>query len=68
LNIRRIKKFTESAKRFDKSTLTRVANSARSLMVAAGILLTMLGIGALMGWMGLLWSQGGFAPEQCKFR
>ncbi len=33
-------------------------------VVAAGILLTMLGIGALMGWMGLLWSQGGFAPGE----
>ncbi|MCF3609109.1 hypothetical protein L2E81_21990 [Planktothrix agardhii 1033] len=45
-----------------------MATSARSLMVAAGILLTTLGIGALMGWMGLVWLQGGFAPEQCKFR
>jgi len=35
-----------------------------SLVVAAGILLTTLGIGALMGWMGLLWSQGGFAPGE----
>jgi hypothetical protein len=34
------------------------------LVVAAGILLTTLGIGALMGWMGLLWSQGGFAPGE----
>jgi hypothetical protein len=33
-------------------------------VVAAGILLTSLGISALMGWMGLLWSQGGFAPGQ----
>jgi hypothetical protein len=31
------------------------------LVVATSILLTILGIGALMGWMGLLWSQGGFA-------
>jgi hypothetical protein len=38
----------------------RVATSARSLVVAAGILLTTLGIGALMGWMGLLWSQERF--------
>ncbi|MEG4202814.1 hypothetical protein QUA20_02635 [Microcoleus sp. Pol7_A1] len=42
--------------------MTRVATSARSLVVAAGILLTTLGIGALMGWIGLLWSQKGFAP------
>lgn len=42
----------------------RVGTSARSLVVAAGILLTTLGIGALMGWMGLLWSQGGFAPGE----
>ena len=41
-----------------------VATSARSLMVAAGVLLTTLGIGALMGWMGLLWLQGGFAPRE----
>jgi hypothetical protein len=41
-----------------------VATSARSLVVAAGILLTTLGIGALMGWMGLLWLQGGFAPDE----
>ncbi|MEG3920817.1 hypothetical protein QUA07_17015 [Microcoleus sp. T3_A4] len=38
-----------------------VATSARSLVAAAGLLLTKLGIGALMGWMGLLWSQKGFA-------
>ncbi|MEG5004302.1 hypothetical protein QUB17_11620 [Microcoleus sp. B5-C4] len=44
--------------------MTSVATSARSLVVAAGILLTTLGIGALMGWMGLLWSQGGFAPGE----
>lgn len=42
--------------------LTRVATSARSLVVAAGILLVTLGVGALMEWMGLLWFQGGFAP------
>jgi len=35
-----------------QTELTRVATSARSLVVAAGILLTTLGIGALMGWMG----------------
>lgn len=35
--------------------------------VAAGILLTTLGIGALMGWMGLLWSQGGFAPGEAIY-
>jgi hypothetical protein len=34
------------------------------LVVAAGILLTILGIGALMGWMGLLWSQREFAPGE----
>lgn len=45
-----------------QTELTRVTTSARSLVVAAGILLTTLSIGALMGWMGLLWSQGGFAP------
>ena len=42
-----------------------MATSARSLVVATGILLTTLGIGALMGWMGLVWLQGGFfAPEE----
>ena len=41
-----------------------MATSARSLMVVAGILLTTLGIGALMGWMGLLWSQRGLAPGE----
>jgi hypothetical protein len=45
-----------------QTELRKVATSAGSLVVAAGILLTTLGIGALMGWMGLLWSQGGFAP------
>ena len=46
--------------------LTKVATSERSLVVAAGILLTTLGIGALIGWMGMgmLWSQGGFAPRE----
>jgi hypothetical protein len=43
-----------------QTELTRVATSARSLVVATGILLTTLGIGALMGWMGLLWSQERF--------
>ncbi|MEL0589013.1 MAG: AAA family ATPase [Planktothrix rubescens PR222] len=43
-----------------------MATSARSLVVAAGILLTTLGIGALMGWMGLLRSQGGFAPGESE--
>jgi len=38
-----------------------VATSARSLVAAAGILLTTLGVGVLMGWMGLLRSQEGFA-------
>ncbi|MEG4857024.1 hypothetical protein QUB75_05065 [Microcoleus sp. K1-B6] len=42
--------------------MTRVATSARSLVVAAGILLTTLCVGALMRWMGLLWLQGEFAP------
>ncbi len=41
-----------------------MATSARSLVVATGILLTTLGIGGLMGWMGLIWSQGGFAPGE----
>lgn len=31
------------------------------MVVAAGILLTTLGFSALMEWMGLLWTQGGFA-------
>jgi hypothetical protein len=31
------------------------------LFYAADILLTTLSVGALMEWMGLLWSQGGFA-------
>ncbi|MCL1465269.1 hypothetical protein LAY41_12620 [Argonema galeatum A003/A1] len=39
-----------------------MATSERSLVMAAGILLTTLGVGALMGWMGVLRSQGGFAP------
>ena len=43
-----------------QTELTKVAISVRSLVVAAGVLLTTLGVGALMGWMGLLWSQGGF--------
>ena len=41
-----------------------MATSARSLAVAGGILLTTLGVGALIGWMGLLWSQGGVAAEE----
>jgi hypothetical protein len=47
-----------------QTELTRVATSARSLVVVAGILLTMLGVGALMGCMGMLWLQGGFAPGE----
>lgn len=47
-----------------QTELTKIVTSARSLMVAAGILLTTLGVGALMGWMGMLWSQGGFAPGE----
>ena len=47
--------------------INKVATSARSLVVATGILLTTLGIGALMGWMGLLWSQGGFAPGEAVY-
>ncbi|MEG3976528.1 hypothetical protein QT970_18175 [Microcoleus sp. herbarium8] len=31
------------------------------LLYAADILLTTLSVGDSMGWMGLLWSQGGFA-------
>ncbi|MDQ2099285.1 MAG: hypothetical protein QQW96_16775 [Tychonema bourrellyi B0820] len=44
-----------------------MATSAGSLMVAAGIvniLLTNLGIGGLIGWMSLLWSEGGCAPGE----
>jgi hypothetical protein len=41
-----------------------MATSARSLAVAGGILLTTLGVGALIGWMGLLWSQGGVAARE----
>lgn len=44
--------------------LTKVATSTRSLVVAVGVLLTTLGVGALMGWMDLLWFQGGFAPGE----
>lgn len=47
-----------------QTELTKVATSARSLVVAAGILLTTLVVGALMGWIGLLRSQGGFAPGE----
>ncbi len=47
-----------------QTELRRVATSVRSLVVVAGILLTTLGIGALMGWRGLLWSQRGFAPGE----
>jgi len=47
-----------------QTELTKVATSARSLVVAAGILLTTLGVGAFMGWMGLLWWQGGFASGE----
>lgn len=47
-----------------QTQLTKVATSARSLVVAAGVLLTTLGVGALMGSMGVLWSQGGFAPGE----
>jgi len=45
-----------------QTELTKVATSASSLVVATCILLTTLGIGALMGWIGLLWSQEEFAP------
>ena len=44
-----------------------MATSARSLVVASGIvniLLTTLGIGGLIGWMSLLWSEGGCAPGE----
>lgn len=47
-----------------QTQLRRVATSAGSLVVAAGILFTTLGVGALMGWMGVLWSQGEFAPGE----
>ena len=45
-----------------QTKMRRVATSARSLAVVTGILLTTLGIGALMEWMGLLWSPRGLAP------
>jgi hypothetical protein len=41
-----------------QTELRIITKSARSLVIAAGILLTKLGVGALMGWLGLLWSQG----------
>ena len=42
--------------------MRRVATSTRSLAVVTGLLLTTLGVAALMGWMGLLWSPRGLAP------
>ena len=39
-----------------QTELTKVATSVRSLVVAAGVLLTTLDVGALIGSMGLLWS------------
>ncbi|MBW4679628.1 MAG: hypothetical protein KME19_05880 [Microcoleus vaginatus WJT46-NPBG5] len=36
-------------------------------VVAAGILLTSLSAGVLMGWMGLLCSQEGFAPGEAVY-
>jgi len=47
-----------------QTELTRMVISARSLVIAAVILLTTLGVGDLMGWMGLLWSQGMCAPRE----
>lgn len=47
-----------------QTKLTKVVTSVRSLVVAAGVLLTTLSVGALMGSMGVLWSQGGFAPGE----
>ncbi|MEG4856422.1 hypothetical protein QUB75_01850 [Microcoleus sp. K1-B6] len=47
-----------------QTQLTRWRTSALALIPAAGILLVALGAGAVMGWMGLLWSQGGFAPGE----
>jgi hypothetical protein len=47
-----------------QTELTRWRTSALALIPAAGILLTTLGVGALMGWMGVLWLQGGFAPGE----
>ncbi|WP_371115604.1 DUF6753 family protein [Microcoleus sp.] len=50
-----------------QTELRRVATSARSLVVASGIvniLLTTLGIRGLIEWMSLLWSQGGCAPGE----
>ena len=38
--------------------------SLTSAVVAAGILLTMLGFGAWMAWMGLLWLQGACASGE----
>ncbi len=47
-----------------QTELTRWRTSALALISAAGILLVALGAGAVMGWMGLLWSQGGLAPGE----
>ena len=47
-----------------QTELTRWRTSALALISAAGILLVALGVGALIGWMGLLWSQRAFAPGQ----
>jgi hypothetical protein len=47
-----------------QTELTRWRTSALALIPAAGILLVALGAGAVMGWMGLLWSQGGLAPGE----
>ncbi|MEG4940821.1 DUF6753 family protein [Microcoleus sp. F4-D5] len=47
-----------------QTQLTRWKTSALALIPAAGILLVALGAGAVMGWMGLLWSQRGFAPGE----
>ncbi|MEG4118424.1 hypothetical protein QUA43_13240 [Microcoleus sp. N9_B4] len=47
-----------------QTELTRWRTSALALIPAAGILLVALGAGAVMGWMGLLWLQGGFAPGE----
>ncbi|MBD2183907.1 hypothetical protein H6S82_26685 [Planktothrix sp. FACHB-1355] len=44
-----------------------MATPARSLVLAVGILLTTLGVCALIGWMGLLRSQGEFGlPKAVK--
>ena len=47
-----------------QTELTRWRTSALALIPAAGVLLVALGAGAVMGWMGFVRSQGGFAPGE----